>query len=251
MRFTARAHWNTIRGRLWFGFGAIVALLLVTGLLTQATLSGMTASIAASLDGTQTAESTTGATVGRQLAAIQAGYDRSERLASSGQAAAARAQAADARRAADALLTSMNRLRALDAQRIEDAKSQAAIETERRTAWLLTLIGAALVLALLVVMFTVRRVAEPLDVLVRHARRLSEGDLASRAVGAMPGEFSILARAMNQTGESLSRVVSVAMRTAEEVSGSARDLATVSEQISLSANQMASAMTEVSHGAGM
>ena len=65
----------------------------------------------------------------------------------------------------------------------------------------------------------------------------------------MPGEFSILAAAMNQTGESLSRVVSVAARTAEEVSSSAHDLASVSEQISLSASQMASAMTEVSHGA--
>ena len=54
---------------------------------------------------------------------------------------------------------------------------------------------------------------------------------------------------MNQTGESLSRVVSVAARTAEEVSSSAHDLASVSEQISLSASQMASAMTEVSHGA--
>ena len=65
----------------------------------------------------------------------------------------------------------------------------------------------------------------------------------------MPGEFSILAAAMNQTGESLSRIVSVAARTAEEVSSSAHDLASVSEQISLSASQMASAMTEVSHGA--
>ena len=65
----------------------------------------------------------------------------------------------------------------------------------------------------------------------------------------MPGEFAILATAMNHTGESLSRIVSVAARTAEEVSSSAHDLASVSEQISLSASQMASAMTEVSQGA--
>jgi len=43
--------------------------------------------------------------------------------------------------------------------------------------------------------------------------------------------------------------VSVAARTAEDVSSSAHDLASVSEQISLSAGQMANAMTEVSHGA--
>ena len=95
------------------------------------------------------------------------------------------------------------------------------------------------VLGILVVMFTVRHIGEPLDILVQHARRLSEGDLSSRAEGEMPGEFSILAAAMNQTGESLSRVVSVAARTAEDVSSSAHDLASVSEQISLSASQMA------------
>src|SRR5581483_1738450 len=118
-----------------------------------------------------------------------------------------------------------------------------------RAGWLIALIGLALVIGLLVVMYTVRRIGEPLDLLVTHARRLSQGDLSSRAVGNMPGEFSILASAMNQTGESLSRVVTVAVRTAEEVSSSAHDLASVSEQISLSASQMASAMTEVSHGA--
>src|SRR5205085_3033330 len=58
-----------------------------------------------------------------------------------------------------------------------------------------------------------------------------------------------LANAMNQTGDSLSRVVSVAVETAESVAGSAHELASVSEQISLSAGQMASAMTEVSFGA--
>ena len=84
---------------------------------------------------------------------------------------------------------------------------------------------------------------------MQHAKRLSEGDLSSRAESEMPGEFSILASAMNQTGESLSRIVAIAARTADEVSSSAHDLASVSEQISLSASQMASAMTEVSHGA--
>ena len=54
---------------------------------------------------------------------------------------------------------------------------------------------------------------------------------------------------MNQTGDSLSRIVTVAARTAENVATSAHDLATVSEQISLSAGQMAESMTEVSFGA--
>ena len=67
---------------------------------------------------------------------------------------------------------------------------------------------------------------------------LVEQNFHHRESVEMPGEFSILASAMNHTGESLSRIVSVAAKTAEEVSSSAHDLASVSEQISLSASQM-------------
>jgi methyl-accepting chemotaxis protein len=84
---------------------------------------------------------------------------------------------------------------------------------------------------------------------VRHARSLSEGDLTVRTTARLPGEFQILSDAMNQTGDSLSRVVSVATETAEHVASSAHQLASVSAQISLSAGQMASAMTDVSSGA--
>jgi methyl-accepting chemotaxis protein len=95
----------------------------------------------------------------------------------------------------------------------------------------------------------VRSIYGPLRSLVHHARELSQGNLAVRTTGAMPGEFQTLAGAMNQTGESLSRVVSVAASTADDVAGSAHDLASVAEQISLSAGQMSAAMNEVSTGA--
>jgi len=84
---------------------------------------------------------------------------------------------------------------------------------------------------------------------VHQAQRLSEGDLTVRSDGDLPDEFEILAKAMNQTGDSLSRIVVVAAQTAQSVATSAHDLASVSEQISLSAGQMADAMTDVSHGA--
>jgi methyl-accepting chemotaxis protein len=72
----------------------------------------------------------------------------------------------------------------------------------------------------------------------------------ARVSTEMPREFRILAEAMNQTGHSLSQIVSVAARTAENVASSAHQLASVTEQISLSAGQMAGAMSEVAHGAG-
>lgn len=189
------------------------------------------------------------ASIDDKLSAMEVKYAAAHRLADLGRMDAARKVAGDSRADVDQLLNNIEQLGAIKAKNVETARDRLAGETQRRATYLIGLIALALVLSLFVVMFTVRKIGEPLDALVQHATRLSHGDLASRAEGKMPGEFSILASAMNQTGESLSRVVSVAARTAEEVSSSAHDLASVSEQISLSASQMASAMTEVSHGA--
>ena len=189
------------------------------------------------------------AAIDRKLSEMEVQYALAHRLADLGRMAEAQRVSANTRDATDDLLNSIERLGQVKAQKVASARVRLAAETERRATWLIVLIGLAVVIGVTVVMYTVRHIGQPLDILVRHARRLSNGDLSSRSVGRMPGEFSILADAMNQTGESLSRVVSVAARTAEEVSSSAHDLASVSEQISLSASQMASAMTEVSHGA--
>jgi methyl-accepting chemotaxis protein len=300
-----RVKLNTIRGRLWLGFGVLVALLLVAGVVARSSFAGMSGTITQSLvdvqaeaqlasqlsanaaktieagsryletrdttaqnafrkygweahdvqrkmndrPGQSATEVATVALIDANLSQMEDSYALAHRLADLGRMDDARAAAAQARSSIDQLLDNIDRLGTLKSEKVATARDALAVETQRRSAWLITLIGLALVIGVVVVMYTVRRIGEPLDALVQHARRLSDGDLASRAVGEMPGEFSILASAMNQTGESLSRVVTVAARTAEEVSSSAHDLASVSEQISLSAGQMASAMTEVSHGA--
>lgn len=296
---------NTIRGRLWLGFGILVALLLVAGILARRSFAGISVTIMDSLAAVQTeaqlsstlsgdvaktieagsrylesrdsasqnafrefgwaahevqrkmndrpgqsqTEVATVAAIDDKLSAMEIHYALAHRLADLGRVADARKAAGDARESVDDLLGAIDRLGKLKADKVATTKAELATEAERRATWLIALIGGALVLAVIVVLFTVRRIGEPLDILVHHAQRLSEGDLTSRAVGTMPGEFRILALAMNQTGESLSRVVAVASRTAQDVTSSAHDLASVSEQISLSASQMANAMTEVSHGA--
>ena len=45
---------NTIRGRLWMGFGTIVILLAVAGVLVRGTFAGITETITASLADVQT-----------------------------------------------------------------------------------------------------------------------------------------------------------------------------------------------------
>ncbi|HEY9225609.1 MAG TPA: HAMP domain-containing protein, partial [Gemmatimonadaceae bacterium] len=266
------ARMNTIRGRLWFGFGVLVALLIIAGAVGRGSLSGMAATITSSLAEVQTeaqlaselssnvaktieagsryldsrdsavqdafrrsgwaahdvqrqmndrpgqtaAEVAIVAAIDRKLSSMEVSYALAHRLADLGRQAEAQKVASEARGAIDDLLNHIERLGAVKAQKVLAARIRLGDETERRAAWLLGLIGLALVLGLVVVMYTVRRIGEPLDILVRHAQRLSNGDLASRAHGDMPGEFSILAAAMNQTGESLSRVVAVAAKTAEE-----------------------------------
>ena len=296
---------NSIRGRLWVGFGALVALLILAGMVARRSFAGISETISTSLTEVQaeaqlasqlsadvaktmeagaryidsrdsTAEATfrrfgwaaheiqrqmndrpgqtaaevaTVATIDGKLSEMEIDYALAHRLVDLGRVQEARQVTVRTRGAIDDLLNDIARLGKLKADKLAGAKTDLSAEAERRSTWLIAIIGLAVVLGVLVVFYTVRHIGEPLDILVQHARRLSEGDLSSRAESKMPGEFSILASAMNQTGESLSRIVAIAARTADEVSSSAHDLASVSEQISLSASQMASAMTEVSHGA--
>ena len=300
-----RLELNSIRGRLWIGFGALVALLVMAGMMARRSFAGISDTIATSLTEVQSeaqlasqlsadvaktieagaryidtrdstaeamfrryglaahdiqrqmndrpgqtaAEVATVATIDGKLSEMEIDYALAHRLVDLGRTDEARQVTVRSRGAIDDLLNDIARLGKLKADKLAGAKADLANEAERRATWLIALIGLAVVLGVLVVFYTVRHIGEPLDLLVQHATRLSEGDLTSRTASRMPGEFSILAAAMNQTGESLSRVVAIAARTADEVSSSAHDLASVSEQISLSASQMASAMTEVSHGA--
>jgi methyl-accepting chemotaxis protein len=305
MRAIDRLNINTIRTRLWLGFGVLVALLVVAGAFARGSFNGLTDSITESLvevqseaklasalsanvaktidagsrylemrdTAAQTAFRKYGwvahdiqremngrpgqtalevaivASLDSKLSALEVQYALAHRLRDLGRSAEAQRIDDQAHGSIDDLLNDIERLGSAKAQKVMSARLALASESRRRAAWLIAIISLAVMIGAFVVSYTVRRIGEPLDLLVGHARRLSDGDLTSRTDGEMPGEFSILATAMNQTGESLSRVITVAARTAESVSSSAHDLASVSEQISLSAGQMASAMTEVAHGA--
>ena len=296
---------ETIRGRLIGGFGLLVLLLIVAGVVARSSMDSLSWSIAESLAGVQTEarltsalssdiaqtlssgmryvetrdsvaaasfrnygraahemqrrlselpgrtaeEVAAAAAIDARLSSLESHYALAHRLADLGRDAEAHAEAARAQASVDDLLGQIERLGQLQASKVALASASLATSTRRRTATLQALIAGAVVFGLAIVLVTIRGVGVPLDVLVHHAKRLSEGDLTVRSRDDMPGEFRILARAMNQTGDSLSRIVAVAARTAEDVSSSAHQLASVSEQISLSAGQMASSMTEVSHGA--
>lgn len=194
-------------------------------------------------------EIATVALIDAKLSGMEVRYARAHRLADIGRLDEARRTATGAQHDVDDLLANIDKLGLVKAERVTAASQRLADETHQRAATLLGLIVGAVIIALGIVGVTVVSIGQPLALLVDQARRLSEGDLTVRSGGNLPAEFEILAHAMDQTGDSLSRIVGVAAQTAQSVAASAHDLASVSEQISLSAGQMADAMTDVSHGA--
>ena len=296
---------RTIRGRLVIGFGTIVLLLGLAGVLARQSLQGaaadvhvalghlqkearLTASLSAGLaqeidaatayllmrdSAAQTefrrrsddvhavqrailnipnqtaAEIATAAGIDNKLSEVEVHYALAHRLADLGRFDAAQVEAERAHVGVTEVLAGLERWGAIKTDELNSAAAELRDDTERRSWALVTLIGCAVAIALAVVVGTLRSVERPLRALVSHARRLSEGDLTIRTTEAMPGEFQFLASAMNQTGESLSRVVVVAASTADNVAASARDLASAAQQISQSAGQMADSMVDVTHGA--
>jgi methyl-accepting chemotaxis protein len=190
------------------------------------------------------------ADIDNKLSAIEVRYALAHRLVDLGRIEEAERVEEQGRGAVTDLLASIQRFGQVKAERVAAATRALAQETTRQTRVLVGLLSVAALFGLAVVLLTIGGVGAPLRALVAHAQRLSRGDLTARVGTDMPREFGILAEAMNHTGHSLSRVVSVAARTAENVASSAHQLASVTEQISLSAGQMAGAMAEVSHGAG-
>ena len=189
------------------------------------------------------------AAVDAKLSSMEVYYAFAHRLADLGRGEAAHVEAERAQVQVDSLLMHLEQLGAMKALKVSAASRRLQSESTRRTWVLLGLIALAVASGIGVVLLTIRSIGAPLDALVEHARKLSQGDLTVRTRSGLPDEFQILGNAMNQTGDSLSRVVSVAAQTAENVASSAHQLSSVSQQISISAGQMANAMTGVSHGA--
>ena len=195
-------------------------------------------------------EVATAATMERKLSDVEVHFALAHRLMDLGRTAEAGREAALAHEQVSELLTALERWGVLKTGELVEASHALNGQAERRSWTLVALVLVATLIAVLVVASTLRSIDRPLRALVEHARQLSAGDLSVRTTAPMPGEFQILAGAMNQTGESLSKVVVGAASTADDVAGSAHDLASVAQQISLSAGHMAAAMMNVSEGAG-
>ena len=188
--------------------------------------------------------------VDNRLAEVENAFAVAHRLADLGRDQEAREQAKSARRLVSQLLVELQRVDRANNLAFVRASDSLSDHAVKRTALLISVIGFALLLAVIIVIRTSREIGRPLRSLVRHAVQLSRGNLQNRTpTPGMPGEFRTLAEAMNHASESLSRVVSGAAETADDVARSAGDLASASKQIADSAGQVADAVGEVSLGA--
>lgn len=301
----ALLHLRSIRQRLIYGFGMLVALFVAAGFVGRATIGAMStviddtlaavqedAQLSAKLSGDVSRElaaaqryvelrdsssqrefrqysgdahrvlrtmnreggtSTQGialiARIDARLSQLEITYTLAHRLADLGRRAEAAVAAQRARSTMNDVMSDLQGLAQLRAREVTAASGMLRRDVDRRGAWILIVIFAAVLLGLFIVYSTVNWIARPLRELVAQARALSDGHFTVRTTGDLPGEFQDLADAMNSAGESLTRVVSVTSTTADDVANSARELANVSEQISASASQMASSMTDISSGA--
>ncbi len=189
--------------------------------------------------------------VDNRLAEVENAFAIAHRLNDLGRTDQAKVQARKARALVTKLLSELQRVDKANNAAFAHASDSLNDHALRRSTLLVGVIGFAVLLACIIVFRTSREVGRPLRTLVRHAMQLSRGNLLNRtATPGMPLEFRTLAEAMNHASESLSRVVSGAALTADDVARSAGDLASASRQISESAGQVADAVGEVSIGAG-
>lgn len=189
------------------------------------------------------------ADVDAKLSQLEVRFSLAHVLHALGRADAAVTERSAARPLVRAVLDDLDRLAQLKATREREQSVRLGDDAARRAFLFVLAILAAMALSLLVVRGTVRGIAGPLQQLLAHAQHLSDGDLTSRTTTSLPGEFETLATALNQSAESLAKVVGVATATAESVAKSAHDLTTVAEQISNAASQTADSMGEVTAGA--
>ena len=189
------------------------------------------------------------AAIEARLSEAEIMFARAHRLADLGRDDEARAVDASVRAVVRDLMRHIDRLGTLKAQRVANAAERLRATAARQSLVLLAVLGVAMALAAMLGLSMVNSIKRPLGLLVAHARELSDGNLTVRTHARMPGEFEMLAGAMNQTSESLARMASVATSTADDVGTSARDLSAIAGQISESAHHMADAMGEITAGA--
>jgi methyl-accepting chemotaxis protein len=185
-----------------------------------------------------------------KLAEVENAYSVAHRLSDMGRPSDAALQAQKAAALVTQLLDELRRVDDSNNRAFANAAQALRENALRRSALLVAVIAGALLLAMLIVARTSAAIGRPLRMLLKHAMQLSRGNLQMRTrTSGLPTEFRTLGEAMNHASDSLARIATGAVYTADDVARSAGDLASASRQVAESAGQIADAVGDVSHGA--
>ncbi|HEX6038306.1 methyl-accepting chemotaxis protein [Longimicrobium sp.] len=187
--------------------------------------------------------------IDQQLSDAEVRYVAARRLAVLGRAAEAAAQTDTARAMEAQMLGALGKLAEVKGARVAAAERELEADAAAWRWILAALLLSALVIGIGAVWAVLRSITGPLDQLAAHAGRLSEGDLTARTDSRLPDELRILARAMNRTSDSLSRIGAGAAQAADGIAASADDLTVVSSQLAAAVGEVTRSIEQVSEGA--
>ena len=184
--------------------------------------------------------------IDQQLSDAEVRYVAARRLAQLGRADEAAAQTDTARATEAAMLGGLTKLAEVKGARVAAAERELEADASAWRLILAALLLTALVIGIAAVVAVLRSITGPLDALAAHAGRLSEGDLTARTEDRLPDELQILARAMNRTSDSLSRIGAGAAQAADGITASADDLTAISTQLAAAVGEVTQSIEQVS-----
>ena len=187
--------------------------------------------------------------IDQQLSDAEVRYVAARRLAQLGRADEAAAQTDTARATEAAMLGGLTKLAEVKGARVAAAERELEADASAWRLILAALLLTALVIGIAAVVAVLRSITGPLDALAAHAGRLSEGDRTARTEDRLPDELQILARAMNRTSDSLSRIGAGAAQAADGITASADDLTAISTQLAAAVGEVTRSIEHVSEGA--
>ncbi len=113
-----------------------------------------------------------------------------------------------------------------------------------------TLIVVVLLLLTGIIWFVAKRLTQPINELVAHAQKVSQGELTIKALEIKSNdEIGRLALSFNNMTENLLKLVREIAHTTNEVSVASEELTASAEQSAQAANQVAGSISEVAKGA--
>jgi methyl-accepting chemotaxis protein len=182
-------------------------------------------------------------------AQAEVAYATAHALSDLGRPAEARTAADRARGPSDTLVADVRTLSLGQAARARARAAELRRNAAQRRSMLWFLFGIVSLIGVGASAATVRSIDVPLRQLVGAADRFGEGDLRPVRLGEMPTELGRLAGAMDNMGTRLRTVVGAVVKEATDMGSSASDFSAMSQELAASSGEISTAMVRIANSA--